>query len=173
MFDINYDTKCHGSKPLFNPLHIPFNRHDLCISEHEYQAIFDHDLGSDCLPGNDSNAQVNHDPEIVRVSDPHQCGAGTSFDNDTCTCFEDHTCDVFCATEFPSAPFRNPLEPCECIPFSAWLSLYNHSWGTHCVDPHADDSDDDQNDNDEEEEHEDDNNDNEEHENDNNDEEEH
>ena len=40
---------CNGAwKPRFNPLHVPHNYYDLCISEADYQALFTHDLDENC-----------------------------------------------------------------------------------------------------------------------------
>ena len=37
-------------KPMFNPFHVAFNPNDLCISEADLEAIFEHDRGDDCIP---------------------------------------------------------------------------------------------------------------------------
>ena len=39
---------------VFNPFHEPFNTEDLCIPQEEYDAIFMHDLDSNCQPVADS-----------------------------------------------------------------------------------------------------------------------
>ena len=33
-----------------NPRYVPFNSHDLCINDEEYDAIFDHNLDANCQP---------------------------------------------------------------------------------------------------------------------------
>ena len=35
---------------MFNPFHVAFNPNDLCISEADLEAIFEHDRGDDCIP---------------------------------------------------------------------------------------------------------------------------
>ena len=61
-----------------------------CISSSDYDSIFDHDLGKDCLPG------LPEPPappiEVERVSSQDQCEAGTTFNPRACTCFADLVC---------------------------------------------------------------------------------
>ena len=48
-FEFTGGRSIHCRHPYtFNPLHEPYNRHDLCISQHEYDHIFDHDLDAHC-----------------------------------------------------------------------------------------------------------------------------
>ena len=47
--EVDFDPKCYGDKPKFNPLHQPYNKDDLCISVEDFDRIFEHGLDRDCL----------------------------------------------------------------------------------------------------------------------------
>ena len=48
VFDIYFDPYCDESGLVWNPLHVARDMNTLCITQEEYDAIFDHGLGPDC-----------------------------------------------------------------------------------------------------------------------------
>ena len=49
VFDFAYDPCSDDDNKVFNPMHIPYNQDDLCISTEEYDNIFNHNYNDECL----------------------------------------------------------------------------------------------------------------------------
>ena len=71
---------------MFNPLHVPFNSFDICITQAEYDAIFVHDLGADCIADSGDEPHSEANPEITRVAGAAMCPDSDNFDADACAC---------------------------------------------------------------------------------------
>ena len=74
-------------------MHEPYNAFDICITKYEYDAIFEHDLGADCIANTYDDSHESHvrphsevNPEITHVTG---CLNPADFDADACACYTD------------------------------------------------------------------------------------
>ena len=145
-YNINIPVNCDPETERFNPFKVPYQSGGNCISNADYAAIFDHNLGPTCRPpdepepgdggeseggGEESEEESTQpdpvdDPVIRHVSSPDECADGTSFDLLACSCFQDQVCDINCAELYPATPIQNPLQECECISSQSFNDIYNH-----------------------------------------------
>jgi hypothetical protein len=117
-----------------------------CLSQAEYDAIFDHGLGENCLgsctgsscgggSGSGSigvDVDIDHDVDITigggSGNSWGNCAEGYYWDMDACTCFAEIQCTLMCAPGFD----LDPREGCSCVPLIIVNAIYNHGLDENC-----------------------------------------
>ena len=100
----------------------PFHFGESCITQEQYDELFNHGLGADCLP--DPEPTSSRTLLLSHARSQEDCQPDTYFVEEACTCFANNQCSTDCQTKHPSTPIQNPLQECDCTTLDAYESIF-------------------------------------------------